>query len=146
MARIKKGLLKFGKEQGIKIGVAILEDIANKVGLKETLDVGKGILKAVGSEKTSLMLGQQYIAGHKDEARNSYIEILKAIAGEFKDRRFVLVFDQFETVGKASTDFFLNFVKFLQPQERFDIIVSFRIDDATWNDHSTKKTYEERKL
>jgi predicted ATPase len=48
MARVKKGLLKFGKEQGIKIGVAIIEDVANKVGLKETLDVGKDILKAVG--------------------------------------------------------------------------------------------------
>jgi hypothetical protein len=43
MARVKKGLLKFGKEQGIKLGVAIIEDVANKAGLKETLDVGKDI-------------------------------------------------------------------------------------------------------
>jgi hypothetical protein len=56
MARVKKGLLKFDKEQGIKLGVAILEDVANKVGLKETLDVGKDVLNAVGSEKTSMML------------------------------------------------------------------------------------------
>jgi len=45
MARVKRGLLKFGKEQGIKMGVAIIEDVANKVGLKETLDVGKDIIK-----------------------------------------------------------------------------------------------------
>ena len=44
---------------------------------------------------------------------NHTLEIFKAIAEEFKERRFVLIFDQFETVGKASTDFFLNFVKFL---------------------------------
>ena len=31
MARVKKGLLKFGKEQGIKMGIAIIEDVANKV-------------------------------------------------------------------------------------------------------------------
>jgi hypothetical protein len=72
MARVKKGLLKFGKEQGIKIGVAIIEDVASKVGLGQTLEVGKDILKAVGSEKTSLMLAQQYIADHRDEARQSY--------------------------------------------------------------------------
>jgi predicted ATPase len=139
MARVKKGLLKFGKEQGIRIGVALIEDVADKVGHKQTLDVGKDILKAVGSEKTSLMLGQQYIADHRDEVRQSYIEIFKAIADE---RRFVLIFDQFEDVGKASTDFFLNFAKFLEPQERFDIIVSFRTDDATWNDPAIRRIYE----
>jgi tetratricopeptide (TPR) repeat protein len=148
MARVKNGLLKFGKEQGIKIGVAIIEGVANKVGLGQTLEVGKDILKAVGSEKTSLMLAQQYIADHRDEARQSYIEIFKAIADEFKERRFILIFDQFESVGKASTDFFLNFVKFLMPQERFDIIVSFSTDDTTWNDSAARKVYEdlERKM
>lgn len=94
------------------------------------------------------MLGQQYIADHTDEARESYLEIFKAIADEFKERRFVLIFDQFESVGKASTDFFLNFAKFLEPQERFDIIVSFRTDDTTWNDPTNKRIYEDlqRKL
>lgn len=148
LSRVKKGLLKFGKEQGIKIGVAIIEDVANKVGLKETLEVGKDIVKAVGSEKTSLMLGQQYIADHRDEVRQSYVDIFKAIADEFKDRRFVLIFDQFENVGKAPIDFFLNFAKFLEPKERFDIIVSFKTDDTIWNDPAAKKLYEdlERKI
>ena len=49
MARVKRGLLKFGKEQGIKLGVAIIEDVANKAGL-ETLDVGKDIVRDIGSE------------------------------------------------------------------------------------------------
>lgn len=94
------------------------------------------------------MLGQQYIADHRDEARQSYLDILKAIADEFEDKRFLLIFDQFESVGKASIDLFLNFVKFLQPEERFYIIVSFRTDDTTWNDPSTTKIYEDlqRKL
>jgi predicted ATPase len=36
MTKVKKGLLKFGKEQGIRIGVALIEDVADKVGLKQT--------------------------------------------------------------------------------------------------------------
>ena len=55
----------------------------------------------------------------------------------------VLIFDQFENVGKASTDFFLNFVKLINPKERFDIIVSFRIDDTIWNDPTIRRVYEE---
>ena len=30
LARVKKGLLKFAKEQGIRMGIAILEDLAKK--------------------------------------------------------------------------------------------------------------------
>ena len=112
--------------------------IAKKVGLDQTLDAGKDILKDIGSEKTILMLAQQYIADHRDEVRQSYLEIFRAVAEEFKEIRFVLIFDQFENVGKASTDFFLNLVKFLMPQERFHIIVSFRTDDTTWNDPPMK--------
>ena len=57
--------------------------------------------------------------------------------------RYRLIFDQFEQVGKPSTDFFLNFVKFVMPQDRFHIIVSFRTDDITWNDPSVRNAYEE---
>ena len=69
--------------------------------------------------------------------------IFRTRAEEFKERRFVLIFDQFENVGKASTDFFLNFVKLINPKERFDIIVSFRIDDTIWNDPTIRRVYEE---
>jgi len=116
-ARVKRGLLKSGREQVKKLGIAIIEDVANKVGLKETLEVGKDVLEAVRSEMTSLMLAQQYIADHRGEVQESYLGIFRAIADEFKERRFVLIFDQFENVGKASIDFFLNFVKFLEPKE-----------------------------
>ena len=32
------------------------------------------------------MLAQQYIADHKDEARQSYLEIFKFIADEFREK------------------------------------------------------------
>lgn len=94
------------------------------------------------------MLAEDYAAKNKDETLQAYLSIFRSLAEEFKETRFVLIFDQFENVGKASTDFFLNFVKLVMPQERFDIIVSFRTDDTTWNDPIARKLYEdlERKL
>jgi archaellum biogenesis ATPase FlaH len=143
IARVKRGLLRFGKEQGVKMGVAIIEDLAKKVGLQQTLEVGKDVIKAIGDEKTSLMLAQGYVADHKDEARESYLNIFKAIADEFKERKFVLIFDQFENVGKASTDFFLNFAKFVMMEDRFHIIVSFRTDNRILNDLSKRNVFED---
>jgi hypothetical protein len=94
------------------------------------------------------MLAEDYAAKSKHEALQAYLGIFRSLAEEFKERRFVLIFDQFESVGKASTDFLLNFVKLLTPQERFDIIVSFRTDDRIWNDPSVRTVYEnlEQKL
>jgi tetratricopeptide (TPR) repeat protein len=89
------------------------------------------------------MLGQSYVADHKDEARESYLDIFKAVADEFKDRKFVLIFDQFEGVGKASTDFFLNFSKFVLKEDRFHIIVSFRTDDRILTDLSKRNVFED---
>jgi len=96
--------------------------------------------KKLTTPKARVTTGNSVIA--RNEARESYLEIFKAIADEFKEKRFVLIFDQFEHVGKASTDFFLNFIKFLKPQERFHIILSFRTDDRTWNDTSVRNMYE----
>jgi len=124
-------LLTFVKRYGATMSVAIIQDFA-KIGLEKTLEIGREIVETVGQEKTSLMLADDYIADHKGETLQAYLNIFKALADEFKDRRFILIFDQFENIGKASTDFFLNFVKFLEPQERFDVIVSFRTDNTTW--------------
>jgi hypothetical protein len=107
VARVKNGLVKFAKDQGIKIGVAIIEDLAKKVGLEQTLEIGREALEAVRSEKTSLMLAQDYVKDHRDEARETYLNIFKSFADESKERSFVLIFDQFEYVGKASIDFSL---------------------------------------
>ena len=135
LTRIKKGFLKSAKEQGKKIGLAIVEDAAEKIGLKQTLEVGKDIVQSIREEKTGLQLAQGYVSEHKDEARESYIEILYTLADEFKDRNFVLIFDQFEYAGKASVDFLLNFIK-LNASTKNSCIVSFRTDDRTKTEFS----------
>ena len=143
LTRVKNGFLKSAKEQGKKIGLAVLEDVAKKAGFGQTFEVGKNIVKSIGAEKTGLLLAQSYVAEHKDEARESIIEIFKTLLDEFKDRKFVLIFDQFEYVGKASIDFFLNFAKFLMIEERFHIIVSFSTDERVILDSSLKALFEE---
>jgi tetratricopeptide (TPR) repeat protein len=90
-----------------------------------------------------LMLAEETVAKHRDQALKAYLDIFRALSKEFDKRRFVLIFDQFEHVGKPSTDFFLNFVKSIMPEDRFHIIVSFRTDDITWNDPSVRNAYEE---
>jgi tetratricopeptide (TPR) repeat protein len=141
--RIQRAVTGFAKEEGAKMAEAIIEDAAKKAGLEQTFKVAKGFWSRFKAEKTGLMSAEDYAAKNKDEALQSYLGIFRTLAEEFKERRFVLMFDQFENVGKASTDFFLNFVKLVNPKERFDIIVSFRIDDTIWNDPTIRRVYEE---
>src|SRR5215831_2676123 len=122
---------------------AIIEDVAKKAGLEQTFKVAKGFWSRFQKEKTSLMSAEEIVAKNRDQAMQTYLGIFRALAKEFKTRRFVLIFDQFEQVGKPSTDFLLNFVKFIMQQERFHIIVSFRTDDITSNDPSVRNAYEE---
>jgi hypothetical protein len=91
------------------------------------------------------MLSQDYVKDHRDEARESYLNIFNSLADEFRDRSFVLIFDQFEYVGKASIDFFLNFTKFLMIEERFHIIVSFRTESSgrDYGDVTARRLYED---
>jgi hypothetical protein len=109
---------------------------------EQTFRVGNGFWSRFKAEKTSLMLAEDYAAKNKVEALQAYLGIFRSLTEEFKERRFALIFDQFESVGKASTDFLLNF-KFLTPQERFDLVVSFKTDDTTWNDPAARKLYQD---
>jgi hypothetical protein len=59
-----------------------------------------------------------------------------------REAGFAMIFDQFESVGKASTDFLLNFVKFLTPQERFDIMYPLKLMIQSWNDPAARKLYQ----
>jgi predicted ATPase len=108
--RIKKTSVGFGKEEIEKIAGAIIEDVAKKAGLEQTFKVAKSFWSRFKAEKNSLMLAEDYAAKNNDNTLQAYSGILRSLAQEFKERRFVLIFDQFESVGKASTDFFLNFV------------------------------------
>ncbi len=140
--RLKKVFVEFAKEEGVKIVEAILEDVAKKAGLEETIKVGKGFWSRFKSQKSSIMLTEDFVSTYKEEVLTSYIDVFKALVQEFKERQFVLIFDQFEHVGKASIDFLLNFIK-LMPKERIHIIISFRTDDRIWNDPSYRKMYED---
>ncbi len=142
ISRLKKVFVEFAKEEGAKIVEAILEDVAKKAGLEETLKVGKGFWSRFESQKSSIMLTEDFVSTHKEEMLTSYIDVFKALVQEFKERQFVLIFDQFEYVGKASIDFLMNFIK-LMPIERIHVIISFRTDDRIWNDPSYKKMYED---
>jgi len=143
MSRIQRAIIGFAKEEGAKMAEAIIQDVAKKAGLEETFKVARGFWNRFKTEKSSLILAEETVAKNRDQALKAYLDIFRSLAKEFNKRRFVLIFDQFEHVGKPSTDFFLNFVKFIMPQERFHIIVSFRTDDITWNDPSIRKAYEE---
>jgi tetratricopeptide (TPR) repeat protein len=132
----------------MNIAESIVEDAAKKAGFEQTLKVIKNFWKTFKAQKTSVMQAEEAVAQHKEDDLRYYLSIFKSLADEFKERSFVLLFDQFEYVGNASTDFFLNFVKLVTPQERFHIIVSFKTDDTIWNDPAARKLYEdlERKL
>jgi len=144
--RIQRAIMGFAKEEGAKMAEAIIQDVAKKAGLEQTFKVAKGLWSRFKAEKSSLMLAEETVAKYRDQVIMTYLDIFRSLAREFEKRRFVLIFDQFEHVGKPSTDFFLNFVKYIMPQERFHIIVSFRTDDITWNDPSVRNAYEELEL
>lgn len=143
MDRIRRALTGLSKEEGAKMAEAIIEDIAKKAGLDQTYKVAKSFWRRFEAEKTSLMSAEEIVAKYRDPTMHAYVNIFRSLAQEFQRRRFVLIFDQFEQVGKPSTHFFLNFVKFIMPQERFHIIVSFRTDAITWNDPPVRNAYEE---
>jgi tetratricopeptide (TPR) repeat protein len=145
LSRIKKGLIKYAKEQGKKIGLTIIEDLARKVGLEQTLKIGKEIIKEINSENTGILSAQSFIAEHRSEVLESYIDIFRMLVDEFKGREFVLIFDQFEHVGKTSVDFFLNMSKFLMLKSGFHIIVSFKTDEKKSIDASTKSIFDQIK-
>lgn len=83
---MESAFLKFGKTKGKEILGAIIQDIAEKAGFKETFKLGKEIFKAVDAEKSTRMLASSYVDENKDDIVYSYINILKAIAEEFTDR------------------------------------------------------------
>ena len=117
--RLQRAVIGFTKEEGTKVAEAIIEDAANKAGLEQTFKVTKSFWSRFKAEKTSLKIAEDFAAKNKeDEALLAYLSIFRSLAEEFKERRFVLIFDQFESVGKASTDFFLNFVKLVNASRK----------------------------
>ena len=139
--RLQKALKDFVKDESLKMAEAVIEDIANKAGLQMTYKYSKGFWNRFKNQKTSLMSVEEYISKNSNDALNLYINLCKSIASEFKERKFVLLFDQFEYVGKATVDFLLNFIRLMPNQ--FHVIVSFRTDDHLFNQMSYKALFSE---
>ena len=146
-SRMKRALEKFGKEKGKEIAVAIVTDMAKKIGLEESVKVVKEFWKDFEEQKSVITVTQDYISKHKNEVLTSYIAIIRSLTEQFCDRKFLLIFDQFESARKTSIDFFIDFVKRM-PQERFHIIVSFKTNDLLSDDNSSRElcTYALKKL
>ncbi len=140
--RITKGIIKTAKSKSRKLALAVLSDIVHKIGLEQTFELGKEVVENIIAEKTGSVLAREYIMEHRDELLESYVEIITALHEEFKERKFVLIFDQFEYVGKSSTDFLLNLAKFLRPIDGVYLIVSFK-SDRTNTDPSFKILLED---
>lgn len=141
--RIQNAMIAFTNDYGSEVVLSIVEDLMSKVLGRSTFGVLKRFVESYRKTKPSLMLARDYIDKHSEEASILFLKILDIIGKEFKDRQIVLIFDQFEYVGKAAIDIFLNFVKFMP--ERFHILVSFTTDDKILYDSSLKKLYKETK-
>jgi tetratricopeptide (TPR) repeat protein len=137
--RLESAFIKFAKEKGTEMVVAIIQSVVKKAGFEEPFNVIKDFIKTHKGEKSGLGLAQDYVFQHKDEAILSYVGIFRSLVQQFRERRFVLIFDQFESAGKQSVDFLINFGK-LMP-DNFHIIVSFKAED-TWIDAVARKSYE----
>ena len=52
----------------------------------------------------------------------------------------MLIFDQFETVGKASIDFLVDLL--INMPDRFHIVISLRAEEAAWEDTASRTLYQ----
>ncbi len=141
LKRTQGALIKTLREEGSNILVALIDDVAKKFGLEQTLDVVKKFYKNFKEENTSIALAEQYVAQNQQEAIIAYMTILESLANEFPDGRFVFIFDQFETARKASIDFLINFVARM-PSKNFHVIVSFKVEERAWSDKVARELYE----
>ena len=140
MSRMEKAFVKFLKEKGTEMAGALIQDVAEKIGLKETLKISKEFLKTFKEQRSATMLADTYITENKTEVVSSYIDIFNILKTEFQEHVFVLIFDQFENVGKASIDFLIDFLKNIPTM--FHVVISFRSEEEISDDIVAKKVYE----
>ena len=141
ISRMEKAFVKFIKEKGTEMAGALIQDVAEKIGLKETLKISKEFLKTFKEQRSATMLADTYITENKTEVVSSYIDIFNILKTEFQEHAFILIFDQFENVGKASIDFLIDFLKNLPSM--FHVVISFRSEEEISDDDIVaKKVYE----
>lgn len=138
--RLGNALKKTIKGKGSEMVGAIVSDITKKIGLEKTASLVADVANAIKEEKSAVMLADAYVREHNEEFINSYVEIFKSLAEEFPDRCFVLIFDEFESVRKASIDIFIDFIKSMP--KNIHAVVSFEVEEEMWSDMTARKLFE----
>jgi hypothetical protein len=143
MIRVMTTTVEFAKSKSIELVGAILEDIAKKIGLENTYDVMRDYLQIYRMQKpkTAVYSAEEYLAAHKEEAVLVYAGIFGSLAKEFEDRKFILIFDNFESVGRASFNFLTDFISRLPA--RFHILVAYKTEEPNSPDSAAVVLYQE---
>ena len=141
--RLKESAIIFAKQEGKDIAIAIIDDLIKKAGFEETASFGKRFISVFKGTKSSITKIEESLSKYQeDDVFRAYLALFEGLAKEYTNREFVLIFDQFESVGKHSIDFLLNLIKFL-PAERFHLIIGFQTKDRTWHERTIRALFEE---
>jgi len=142
--RLKKSVVIFAKQEGNAIAIAIIDDLIKKAGFEETSSIGKRFINAFRGTKSSITKIEESLSKYQEnDVFRAYLALFEGIAKEYNNREFVLIFDQFESVGKHAIDFLLNLIKFLP--DRFHIIIGFQTKDRTWRKETIRTLFEDTK-
>lgn len=139
--RFAESLRSSAKETGKEFIIAIAEDLIKNAGLEKTASVAKKFYDHFKKTKSSTSVADSFLLEQRQDVFNLYLKIFKTISDEFPKRQFLLIFDQFEYVGKASLDFLLNLIKLLP--DTFHFLIAFKTPDRQWENESIRKLYSE---
>jgi hypothetical protein len=82
VTRPEKALKSFFKEQGKELLVAVIEDLAKKVGLEKTTSLAKKFYDTFKDTKNAIKLGTDVLSNQSDAIFGIYLNIFKLIAKE----------------------------------------------------------------
>jgi tetratricopeptide (TPR) repeat protein len=136
--RLAESLKEFGKQEGKQIAKDIATDLLKQVGLEKTVSYAERFWNIFKEKKTSVTHAEEVLKQRK-QILDIYSGIFNSIAQEFSERRFVLMFDQIESVGIPSLDFLFNLIKFLT--DKFHIFLAFKIEQ-NWEDQLSKRIFD----
>jgi AAA+ ATPase superfamily predicted ATPase len=141
MSRIETALIDFAKEKGSEMVGAIIHDAAKKLGLDKTLETMEPLIIKLKGSQSAITLATNYAHENSNEPIISFVGIIQTILKQFGNRHLVLIFDQFESVRKSSIDFLINFIRLMQSNYKFHIIVSFKVEEQKWSDTVARELY-----
>lgn len=139
--RFTESIKSFAKETGKELVIAIADDLIRKAGLEQTASIFKKFYSHWKKTKTATSVVENFIIEQKKDVFNLYLNIFKILSNEFPNRKFLLIFDQFEYVGKDSINFLLNLMQLLP--NTFHLLVAFKTPDRRWKDETIHKLYDD---